>query len=165
MNSRLDREQFKQDVRDVNHMGRRAGLSGLAWLGIFILVVALIGGVIWGVKVAVSDVEGQGDATRQTNSAANRLQAQAKYAQLHEGIKAADANLDTFADTYRLSATEKNLTDLTGAQAICRKDVAEYNAMATNVLTAKWIPAELPSRVGDDQATDCKPSTPLTPSK
>lgn len=158
----MDRNGFKKDVSDANYVARKTVPSAALWIGVFVLVCAVIGVTTWYFKVATSAVKGAGDATVQVNSAANRLQAQDKYNKLYTGIQAADANLDTFADTYRLSPTEKNLTDLSGATAICRKNVADYNQMATNALTKQWIPVEMPSMVGSDPATDCKPSTPLT---
>ncbi len=165
MTRNLDRDQFNQDVRDANYAARRTVPSALIWLLVIIAVFAAIGVGAWVFKVATSDVKGAGDATRQNNSAANRLQAQAKYAQLHEGIRAADKNITTLAQVVATDPTVVNKTNLTGAQNVCQQNVAEYNAMAVNVLTRDWIPVELPARVGDDQATDCLPDPAVVPSK
>jgi hypothetical protein len=163
--SGLDRGRYRQDVQDVNYAARKTVPSALIWLGVFIAVIAAIGIGTWYFKVATSGVKGAGDATRQVNSGANRLQAQAKYAQLHEGILAADKNITTLAQAAAASPTQVNQTNLTGAQNICQQHVAEYNAMAVNALTAQWRPIELPSRLGDDKASDCQPDPIPTPSK
>lgn len=159
--NRMNRDGFRQDLRDVNYASRKIGLSLTTWILIALAVFGAIGIGIWYFGVATSSVKGAGDATKTINSSANRLQAQAKYSQLYNGILAADVNIDTFADTYRTSKSERNLTNFTGAQAICRASVGEYNAMATNPVTKPWIPIELPVVVGGDPATDCKPSTPI----
>lgn len=158
MSNNLDRDQLRQDVRDANYAARRTVPSALIWIGVIIAVFVVIGVATWYFKVATSGVKGAGDATRQNNSAANRLQAQAKYAQLHEGVLAADRNIDILAAAAKDDPSQVNKTNLLGAQNVCTSNVGEYNAMALNALTQQWIPAELPARVGDDPATDCKPT-------
>lgn len=150
--------ETRREVADASAVGMSA-----AWRIVlsFLAVLAVAGLVsigIWYFKVATSDVKGAGDAARQNNSAANRLHAQQKYAELHEGIQATDRNIDTLAEAVKNDPTQVNKTNLIGAQNVCQSSVAEYNAMATNVLTRGWIPAGLPVRVGDDPGTDCKPT-------
>ena len=165
MTNNLDRDRLRQDVRDANWAARRTLPSVLIWMSAAIVVFVVIGVAVWYFKVATSGVKGAGDATRRTNSAANRLQAQAKYAGLHEGIRAADRNITILAATAAADPTVVNKTNLVGAQNVCQQSAAEYNAMATNALTAPWRPVELPARVGDDTATDCLPDPAPTASK
>lgn len=159
----MDRKQFNQDVKDANYAGRKAGLSIGAWIIISILFFGAMGVAVWYFQVATSDVKGAGDAQKQVNSSANRLQAQDKYNKLYTGIQAADRNINTLAETYRLSPTERNLINLTGAQNVCSSNVGDYNQMATNATTKQWIPVELPTVVGNDSATDCKPDNAPSP--
>lgn len=159
MPNQLNREQYRRDLADANYAGRRAFPSVLIWLAVF----AAIGVATWYFKVATSGLKGEGDAARQNNSAANRLQAQAKYASLYEGIRAADRNITTLAALAASEPTVVNKTNLVGAQNVCQQSVADYNAMAVNQLTRGWIPAELPARVGDDANTDCLPDAAAAP--
>lgn len=159
----IDRNEFKQDLKDVNHVARKGGLSVGAWILVGILFFGGIGVATWYFSVATSGVKGAGDATKQVNSAANRLQAQDKYNKLYTGIQAADRNINTLAETYKLSPNQYNLTNLTGAQNVCSSSIGEYNQMATNTLTKQWIPVELPTMVGNDPATDCKPDNAPSP--
>ncbi len=161
----LNREEFRSDLRDANYVGRKTAPSALLWVGVFLAVIAVIGAATWYFKVATSGIKGAGDATRQVNSAANRLQAQAKYSQLYEGVRAADRNITTLAVAAATDPTVFNKTNLTGAQNVCQQSVADYNAMATNTLTAPWRPVDLPARVGDDASTDCLPDPIPTVSK
>lgn len=158
----MKRYDWQADVREGSAAARSVGWRAALWIIAAVVFFGAIGGGIWYFKVATSDIKGAGDAARQNNSAANRLQAQAKYSQLHEGIRAADRNIDTLAAAASVDPTQVNKTNLIGAQNVCQSNVAEYNAMATNVLTRDWIPEGLPTRVGDDPSTDCKPD-PITP--
>lgn len=154
--------EWRDDVREGSAAARSVGWRiGVATV-VVLLFVGLIAGGAWLFKVVTSDVKGAGDATVQNRSAANRLQAQAKYASLYEGIQAADRNIDTLAAAAADDPTQVNKTNLIGAQNVCQTSVADYNSMATNALTRDWIPPGLPSRVGDDRTTDCKPSE-ITP--
>jgi hypothetical protein len=155
---------YADDIREINAGARSAGWRLGIWIVVAVLFFGAIGVGVWYFKVATSDAKGAGDATRQQNSAANRLQAQAKYAQLYEGILTADRNIDTLDAAAKADATQVNKTNLIGAQNVCSQSVADYNAMAANSLTAQWRPAGLPVRVGDDPSTDCKPTAvPPTP--
>lgn len=149
---------WRADVREANAVGRSVGWRAAIWIVVAILFVGAIGVGIWYFGVATSGAKGAGDATKQQNSAANRLNAQKQYADLYEGILAADKNIDVLDATAKADPTVVNKTNLTGAQNICNENVAAYNAMATNVLTAQWRPANLPERVGEDLTTDCKPA-------
>lgn len=156
------RSDARREIREVNYVARHSAWRLAVWIVAGVLFFGAIGVGVWYFGVATSGVKGAGDATKQQNSAANRLQAQAKYSSLYEGILAADKNIDTLDAAAKADPTVVNKTNLTGAQNVCQQDVAAYNAMAVNSLTAQWRPVELPARVGDDPMTDCKP-TPVTP--
>lgn len=163
MPNNLDREQFRQDVRDVNWAGRRAGLSGIAWLGIFLLVVAVIGGSVWGFKVATAPAKGAGDVVLKDQDANNRVAQQRAFVNMFEGVKAADRKLQVLANSAAANpADPKARADLDGTQLICLDQVADYNAKVQETLAARWLPADLPQSLGADLATDCQPD--VTPS-
>lgn len=158
--SRLDRDQFRQDVRDANYIGRRAGGSVAIWVAGIIAIVAVIGVLGWLFKVGTSDVKGKGDATRQVNSAENRLGAETRFRQLYEGIQADDDKITLLKSTAK---SEMDDTNLQGLQLGCLDHVKDYNAMVNAPTTAKFRPADLPTRIGQDTETDCKPDTTSAP--
>jgi hypothetical protein len=157
----MDRGQFRQDVKDVNYAGRKAGLSVLAWVAIAILVIAVIGGVIWGVKVATSDVKGAGDATRITNDGRNRINAQEWFAGQYGQIKSTDRRIGEAATALaKTPAGEFEKTNYAGLVNRCMEMVGNYNAEANKVSRGKWLDTNvLPFQIDNsDPTTDCKES-------
>lgn len=158
----FNRRQARQDINDMNYVGRRAGLSLGAWIIVGVVFFGLIGIGIWGFNVATSDVKGAGDATRQINSAENRLGAETRFRQLYEGVQADDKKINILATTTN---SEMDDTNLAGLMLACTGHVADYNAMVDAPTTAKWRPVDLPARLGDDISTDCKPDVTPTPTR
>lgn len=159
--SRLDRDQFRQDVRDANYVGRRAGGSVAIWVAAIIAVVAVIGIGGWVFKVATSDVKGKGDATVQINSGKNRIAAQESFEALFNQIKAYDKNLDqAAADKKEHPGDSFYATNYSGLVKQCNDAVAQYNGDANKVSRAKWLTDDLPFQIDDNNPlTDCKEST------
>jgi hypothetical protein len=159
----LRKSAYRDEIREASVTGRSAGWRlGVAIVAV-IAFLGLVGVGIWYFKVATSDVKGAGDATRQVNSAPNRLQAQARWTDLYNGIQADDRKINTLAQTYALSPSEMNLVNLTGAQNVCDSNIAAYNALQTNQLFAPFQPPLLPIQVGSDPTTDCRPDLQPTP--
>jgi hypothetical protein len=161
----MSKNPLRDEMREASAVAR--GASWRIYIAIIAAIVA-VGAIsvgIWYFKVATSDAKGAGDATREINSVANRLQAQAEYTRLYNGILAADRNLDVLAAAVDRDPTQINQTNLVGAQNICQTAVGDYNALATNALKAKWRPVELPQQVGFDPATDCQPTITATPTR
>jgi hypothetical protein len=156
--SRLDRTQLRHDLADANYAGRRAGLSLFAWLAVFLAVIAVIGAVIWGVKVATSDVKGAGDATRITNDGRNRINAQEWFAGQYEQIRSTDQRITVAAEALAADpADEIAKTNYTGLINRCLEMVGNYNAEAVKVSRGKWRDPALPYAIDTtDPATDCR---------
>lgn len=144
--------------------GRRdtGTMSAAKLIAICVAVVVVIIGVplaIWSFRVATSDIKGQGDSTIQVNDANNRLAQERVFNELYTGIQAKDANIQGLADRAAKDPTsDKAQEDFAGTQMICRSDVAKYNSMVSAPQSAKWLPAGLPSVLGQDPATDCEPN-------
>jgi len=160
MSSYRNRDDIRRDIQDANFVARRAGLSVAGWILVTLVFFAVIGIGTWAFKVITSDVKGKGDATRQVNSAENRLGAETRFRQLYEGITADDDKINLMASTAN---SEMDDTNLQGLMLSCTGRIGEYNAMVTAPTTAKFRPIELPTRIGQDIETDCKPDTTPTP--
>ena len=161
MSRDFDRNQFRQDVRDANYVGRRAGLSLAAWIVIGVLFVIALSAGIWAFNVATSDVKGKGDATRQINSGKNRIASQETFEALFGQIKAYDRNLDQAAqDKKEHPGDSFYATNYSGLVKQCNDAVAQYDADAKKVSRAKWLTDDLPFQIDqNDPTTDCKEST------
>lgn len=152
---------WRDDIREGNAAARSVGWRLLIWIVVAIAVVGVIGGVIWGVKVATSDVKGAGDATRITNDGRNRVNAQEWFHSQYAQIQAADKNLDDAAANLAKASTPDDKafwqTNYTGLKNRCNEMVANYNAEAQKVSRGKWLDPSLPVAIdGFDTKTDCK---------
>lgn len=158
MTSGFDRNQYRQDLRDVNYAARRGGLSVLAWILIVIAVAAAIGAAIWGIKVATSGVKGAGDVKRQTNSGTNRISAQEHFEALYGQIKAYDQQLDQAAADKKANPGDRFFaTNYSGLVKQCIDARTQYNADANKVTQADWLSSDLPHQIdATDPETDCK---------
>lgn len=158
MTHHLDREQFRQNVRDANYAARRGGLSVLAWIGVGIVVFAVLGGVIWAVKVAASGVKGAGDVRRQTNSGTNRIAAQEHFQALYGQIKAYDQQLDQAAADKAANPGDRFFTtNYSGLVKQCIDARNQYDADANKVTQAQWRDPDLPYQIDPTlPETDCK---------
>ncbi len=163
MSNRLNRSQFRDDVADANYAARRSAPSVFLWIGVVIAVFAVIGAVIWGIKVATAPARGAGDTVLKDQDANNRIAQQRAFVTMYEGVKASDRKLQVLADAVAASPVDpKAKADFQGTQLICLDQVADYNAKVQETLAARWLPAELPAVIGNDLATDCQPD--VTPS-
>lgn len=159
--SPLNRDEFRQDVRDANYVGRRAGLSTAGWFLVVMAFFAVIGIGTWAFKVVTSEAKGAGDATRQINSGKNRIAAQETFEALYGNIKSYDKNLDQAAqDKKEHPGDSFYATNYSGLVKQCNDAVAQYNADANKVSRAKWLTDDLPFQINEnDPTTDCKEST------
>lgn len=154
----LDRDQYRQDIRDANYAARRGGMSALAWIVVVVVVFAVIGGVIWGVSVAFSGVKGAGDVRKQTNSGTNRIGAQEHFEALYGQIKAYDQQLDQAAADKRDNPGDRFFaTNYSGLVKQCIDARNQYNADANKVTQAQWRDSSLPYQIDSTAPeTDCK---------
>lgn len=132
-----------------------------AW--VIALLVLVLAGVIttalWGLRVATSDVKGQGDAVVIKNDARNRIRAQEGFEKLYADIQAADRNLTTTARTLRAKPTGdlKLETELLGQKHYCAGLVADYDAKARSFTQQDFRAADLPQKINaSDGTTDCE---------
>lgn len=130
---------------------------GLVVLAVIGLIVLGLG--IWGFKVAFAPVKGAGDTVIKNNSVDNRTQAQARFHQMYNDILGMDRNLDVYAQSVKDHPNDR-ITRITydGMVMGCVQAVADYNAATQKILSRDWLDASLPQFLGNDPATDCKPS-------
>jgi nitrate reductase NapE component len=159
---------WRDDVREGSALTRSIGWRLLIWILVAVAVIGAIGAVIWGVKVATSDVKGAGDATRITNDGRNRVNAQEWFHSQYAQIVAADKNLDEAAANLAKATTSEDKafyqTNYTGLKNRCNEMVANYNAEANKVSRGKWLDPALPQQIdGFDTKTDCREAAGASP--
>lgn len=127
---------------------------------LLVLALALVtGALIWGLRVATSDVKGRGDAEIVKNEVRNRIRAQEGFEKLYQDIVTADRNLTTTSEVLRGKPTGdlKLETELLGQRHYCAGLVADYNARARSFTQEDFRAADLPLKIDDtDATTDCK---------
>lgn len=129
---------------------------------IVVLVIALasvLAAALWGLRVATSDVKGQGDAEIAKNDARNRIRAQEGFEKLFAAIQAADRNLTTTAAALRAKPNGdlKLETELLGQKHQCAGLVAEYDAKARSFTQEDFRAADLPPKIdASDSTTNCE---------
>ncbi len=160
MANRLNREQYRQDVKDVNYAARTTVPSLVIWLGVFIAVIAVIVGAVWAFKVLTSPAKGAGDQVRITNDGRNRVNAQEWFVGQYEQIRSTDRRIDQAAAALAKKPDgDFEKTNYTGLINRCMEMVGAYNAEATKVSRGQWRDPALPVRIDDsDSTTDCKES-------
>lgn len=131
-------------------------------VGVVIAVALVLGGVFWALKVATSDVKGQGDAVIVKNEVANRIRAQEGFEQKFANIRSADQNINLTAEALKAEPSSVKLkTELLGQKQNCNAQVAAYNAASRKFTQADFRAADLPFELNVDAATtkpetDCK---------
>lgn len=117
----------------------------LGMIFLWLAIIAVVGGAIWGFNVMTSGVKGQGDAVRINNSAENWTEKQRKFEKLNEAVI---SNKDLVAlHKENLAADPDNLTlkqTLAGVRSGCVKSVSAYNAESRMVLSQDWKSPDLP---------------------
>lgn len=155
------RPAWRDDIREGNAIARSISWRAAIWIVATIIGIGAIGGGIWAVKVATSDVRGAGDATRITNDGRNRINAQEWFHGQYAQIRTADRNLDQAA---RIAAAKPGddiaQTNYTGLMNRCVEMVNNYNAEAMKMSRGKWLDPALPFQIdNNDATTDCKENT------
>jgi len=123
--------------------------------------LALCGIGVWGFKVITSDIKGKGDATRQINSADNRIGIQEHFHTLMADITKSDRALDiAAADKAANPGDDFYATNYSGMVKHCIDVVEQYNADAQKITKSKWLDPNLPQVINSsDPTTDCKESS------
>jgi hypothetical protein len=119
--------------------------GALVWGIVILIIIAILGGLIWGFNVMTSGVKGQGDAVRINNSAENWTEKQRKFEKLNEAVI---SNKELVAlHKENLASDPDNLTlkqTLAGVRSGCVKSVSAYNAESRMVLSQDWKSPDLP---------------------
>lgn len=124
-----------------------------------IIAAILIIPAVFGIRVALSGIFGQGGAVINKNDAVNRVAAQERFESLFAEIKAADQRLDVLADAVKEDPSYTNKTNLTGGRTYCLSVVADYNAEARKYSARDFRAYDLPAQIDQyDPTTDCKES-------
>lgn len=130
----------------------------IAVVAVIVLLCGAASVAYWGFGVGTSDVKGQGDATKNKNSGANRVFKQEEFNKRFQDILAADKNIDVAKAA--LDRDPKNTvlqTNYTGTITYCNSAVGEYNSLAREYNAREFRDADLPEQIDDtDPKTDCK---------
>jgi len=138
----------------------RGGMSrGVLVLIVLLILGGIIGGVVWAIGVATSDVAGRGEAIVQKNSANNRIAAQQTFEDLIADIKQSDAKLDqALVDKKANPGDSTYAVNYAGLVNHCLDSVGLYNADARKYTAQQFRASDLPAQIDQaDPATDCKP--------
>jgi len=127
----------------------------------FVVIVVALFVLTWGgyaLTVAMSGPKGVGDAIKTKNSSANWTAAQAKFEELHQGVKAADQKTELAGERLKLNPTDLTLQQQhAGIQSGCISIVADYNAESRKFLSEDFKSTDLPYQIDQtNPATDCK---------
>lgn len=122
------------------------------------VVVLLIAPVAWGIRVATSEVRGQGDAVATKNSAENWTEAQARFEGYWADIQASDRQIAIAREALDASPKDRTAEEnYYGLRTYCEGLVADYNADARSYLSEDFRAADLPSQIDPtNPLTDCK---------
>jgi len=149
----------KSAYRDTRREANRFGAWGIGWWAIIVITALAIGAGIWGLTVATSGVRGAGDGTIQKNSAANWLDAQARFEENYQEYEATLVRIDQFHAVHLADPNDAvSKTNYLGQVSHCTDVVADYNADARNVLREDFRAADLPESL--DLNTCTKETTP-----
>lgn len=137
---------------------RGASWRSAIWIALAVVFILALSAGIWALKVATSDVKGQGDAARTKNSGTNRIAAQERFEELYAGIKAADERIDVMAAAKKAAPMDVvAATNYTGAVNYCIQIRADYNAEARKYTAEQFRSIDLPAQIdATDPAFDCK---------
>ncbi len=127
------------------------------WIVAGVIAALLLIPAIFGARVALSGLFGQGGAIINKNDAVNRVAAQERFESLYAEIHAADKRLDVLADAIALNPSYTNMTNLTGARNYCLSVVADYDAEARKYSARDFRAIDLPDQIDSyDPTTDCQ---------
>lgn len=136
-------------------------MGGIAkWVIAAVVLVLLIGGGIWALKVATAPVKGRGDAFTTKESGSNRISAQERFEDLYQEILATDRKIDQAAAKVEANP-DSNVaqTEYTGLVNYCLDVVADYNAEARKYTSEDFRSADLPEEISNtNPETDCEES-------
>lgn len=156
----MDRDQYRQDLRDANWAARRTGWSVGTWIVVVVLFVGILSAGGWAISVALSGPKGAGDVRKQTNSGTNRISAQEHFEALYGQVKAYDQQLDqAAADKKQYPDDRTYAVNYSGLVKQCIDARTQYDADANKVTQTQWRSADLPYQIDTtDPETDCKES-------
>ena len=146
---------YEQD--DPAKVARSAGWRIGVWIGVIIVVCALVSGVVWGIGVGLSNINGKGNAIKTKNDAKNRIQAQELFVQTYNDIQAQVKNVKIAKRAYQARNGAFERTNYFGAQQVCQQAVADYDALVRKYTAQDFRPADLPAQIDEsDPAFNCQ---------
>jgi len=144
-----------------DRVSRALAGRGVIWVTAIAIFVMLLGGLVWGIRVATSDIKGQGDAITRKNSGTNRIAAQERFEDMYQDVLAADRRIDVLADAVKANP-KSNVAqiNLTGAVTYCIEVAADYDAEARKYTAEDFRSVDLPEQIDAlDPTTDCQETT------
>jgi len=146
------------DYRDARREANKFAVWGIGWWLIVIVILLVLSVAGWGISVAVSGIQGQGDAIKQKNSAENWTAAQAGFEQSYQDIISTDQKIVLAYEQVQAFPEDKTVFQTyTGLQSYCLSAVAEYNADARSYLLEDFRASDLPQEIDtNNSTTDCK---------
>lgn len=159
LRGREPREHWS-DSGDFNRVARGLNWTAARWVVFWVVLVAVLtGGAFW-LKVALAPVKGAADVHVEVNSAKNRIAGQELSQQMYNNILKYDRNLDqALRDKVEHPGDTFYATNYSGMVKTCIDATADYNAAAAKIRSAPWWSAELPVSIdGTNPATDCQPN-------
>lgn len=148
--------------REFERNPTRASVKGAVHGGVIaaavLVVIGLLVGGVWLVRVGFSDTKGKGDSEIVKNEAGNRIRAQEGFLDKYNAVVTFDKNLTLTAEQLAKDPTSVKLqTELTGQKMICNDAVGTYNAAARKFTQQEFRDADLPDRIdGTNADTDCR---------
>lgn len=138
---------------DLKYDARHGGHWVARWIIVIVVFALLIGGAIWGIKVLIAPVKGEGDKQIIKHDANNMIAAQERFEDLYQDILATDRKITVAREAEGDTAA----TNLQGLQSYCLSVVGEYNAAARKFTQADFKAVDLPSKIDNSNPeVDCK---------
>lgn len=145
---------------DFNRVARGLNWTAARWVVFWVVLVAVLAGGGYALKVALAPVKGAADVHVEVNSAANRIAGQELSQASYNNILGYDRNLDqALRDKVEHPGDDYFAINYSGAVKTCQSAVAQYNADAAKIRTAPWWSPELPYQIDNSNPlTDCQPN-------
>jgi hypothetical protein len=120
----------------------------MAIIAAFTIFALLLGGVVWGFRVATAPVKGAGDAFQQQQSGNNRISSQARFEDLYADYEQTVNKIKPAKQALRQNPDSQiKQTELTGLTNYCLDVVGDYNAESRKYLAADFKAIDLPTEL------------------
>ena len=149
----MNKRPYWLDSDDSRTIVRGATRSAFTTIALAVVLVAVLGGIGYGIKVALSPVKGRTDTIIKNQDANNRINSQAYFEDLN-------ANITSYTTQLRLAVKQTKAhpgdtfyeTNFTGLYNTCVSAANQYNAASAKTLFHDWKTADLPEVINADDA-------------